>query len=481
MWCAFRFALGRLGFMCAAANLAYDMAASGVATSTIADLANPCEALCYHILAIVAWGAGDETWSTRAVEMARALARIVVATKCFDEFITGLRDLRDDVTMHYLVTGLLDSQAHGVVPLIQDLLVAWLGDMAAHDPSFSRTKNVTSGVDIPGGLALSTKVAVADVLTYATPLQGVLESDPMGAMPVCVDARVVHLLKRVGVLRVMTQYHEQYARMTSIVDEIVLSFTDETNCTMAVCWQLIAENTDATLWTCLKMDFGELACACALVQSDAETWCAKVVLPTHELVVVPRLEGSGVTEAAENTLFIAALSDGITKKYGDTRLQSPTYGQAVLYLRLLMFRMREKRRTRGAGPHGVPELRYEGGTDEGTVAPFRLRDVIARAAGRGVVVQNAMRSLSFGLVTLAHGDILLLDAQGGTATLVTGDSATQNMLDLDALVMDKKQGALWRATVLQPTERAEQAAAARKAQSRALLEHMGVPWFEMRR
>lgn len=454
------------------------MAASGVKTTAIASLEAPCDALCYHILALLAWSAGDDSWSARGEALARGLARVVMTTKCADEFITGLRDLRDDVTMHPLVTVITDSPCHGVVPLIQDLFVAWLKDAAMHDETFSRTRRMASGVDIPGGLALTTWVSVADVLGYAAPLQGVLEADPVGAMPVCVDARVVRLLKRIGVLRVMTQYHEQYARASGVVDEMVAAFADEPDCAMEVCWQLVAESTDAALWTCLKMEFAELACACALVQGDAETWRAKVVLPTHELVTVPRLEGAGVSEAAENTLFIAALADAITQKYGDTKLKSPTHGQAVLYLRLLMFRMREKRRTRFAGTHCVPELRYDGGIDEGDAPPYCLRDVAARAAGRGVVVQNAARTTSYGLVSLPQGGIMLMDAQEGTATFASGDSTTEDSFDLDSLVMNKKRGALWRATILQPTTRAGRIAATREVHMRALVEHTSTRWYK---
>jgi hypothetical protein len=446
-------------------------------TSQIVTLADPCEALCYHVLALMAWGADDAAgWGARGEALARSLARLVSVTKCADEFVSSLRDLCDDVTRHPLVSG-MDSHYSAVVPLVQDLFAAWLGDAAANDPDFARTHKAAHGVHIAGGLTLSTTVSVADVLAYSAPLQGVLEADSMGAVPVCVDARVVRLLKRIGVLRTMTQYHEQYTRAAGIIDEIVVAFADEPDCNMTVCWQLIADHADAALWTCLKVELGELVSACTLVQGDTEAWRTKVIDSTYELVNVARPEESGMSEGATNTMFIAALGDAIAQKYGNTKLQSPTHGQAVLYLRLLMFRMREKRRMRDAGSCGAPELRYEGGNSEADVPPFSLRDVVVHAAGRGIVVQNAARTASFALASFPQGDALLMDAQGGVATCVTGGES-----DLDALVMDKKRGALWRATVLQPTARAGRAAEARLIEARALLEQCGGQrWFEVPR
>ncbi len=444
--------------------------------SPLPTIADPVHALCYHVLGIMACHAGTADWREHGVATSRALARIVVATKSTDVFVRVLADLRDDVTDRPLITPIVDSRNHGVVPFAENLVVAWLDDVAAGDETFARVRRAAVGVRIPGNLAMTSTVSMADVLAYGGVLDGVLEADARGSMPVCVDARVVGLLKKLAVMRVLTQYHAVYAGEVAAIDEFVDAFADDPECSMTVCWDVVADNTsDAVLWTCLKMDFMSLASACELVQADEQTWRAEVIDRTYAETGITRWKPGDAQERAANMYLAGELHELIARTYGDQRLSNPTHSQASTYLRLMMVRMRE---ARSAHVCDAPEIAWpQGWADIRDVPPYCMEDVIARADGRGVVLQNATRSASYGLVAPGGGDALFLDAQGGEATLVRafGDSR----FDFDGMLMGKRKGARWRATiVISPATSAHKAAEAHMVHVQALLEHAGKKWVE---
>lgn len=443
--------------------------------SPLPTIADPVHALCYHVLGIMACHAGTADWREHGVSTSRALARIVVATKSADAFVRVLADLRDDVTDRVLITPIVDSRNHGVVPFVEKLLLAWLDDVAARDLAFTRVRRAAVGVRIPGNLVMASNVSMADVLAYGGVLDGVLESDASGSMPVCVDARIVGLLKKLAVMRVLTQYHAVYAGEVVAIDEFVDAFADDPECSMTVCWDVIADNTsDAVLWTCLKMDFASLASACELVQADEQTWRTEVIERTYAETGITRWKHDDGQERAANMYLAGELHELIARTYGDQRLSNPTHSQASTYMRLMMVRMRE---SRSVHVQDATEVVWPPAwTDIRNVPPYCMEDVIARADGRGVVLQNAARSSSYGLVAPIGGDALFLDAQGGEATLVRTDEYPK--FDFDGMLMGKRKGARWRATILCSPASAHKAAEAHMVHVQALLEHAGKKWVE---
>ncbi len=418
----------------------------------------------------MACNAGTADWKKHGVATSSALARIVVATKSADAFIRVLADLRDDVTDKPLITSIVDSRDHGVVPLVENLLVAWLDDVAAGDVAFARTKREAVGVTIPGKVELVARVSVGDVIAYAGVLDGILEADKGGSMPVCVDVRIVGLLKKIAVLRILTQYHAVYARDVAAIDEFVDAFADDPECGMAVCWAVISDTaTDAILWTCLKTDFDTLVRACELVQADEATWRTEFIQKTYAEMGIKRWQPGEKHEKAANMYLASELHELIARTYGEQRLTNPTQSQANAYLRLMMARMRESRGVFAGHETSYPQT-WTRATD---VPPYCMRDVIARANGRGVVLQNAAWSTSFGLVSPAGGEALFLDAQEGEATLINPDG-----FDFDAMLMGKRKGARWRATILCDSAGAREAAESHKIQMRALLENADKTWAE---
>lgn len=443
------------------------------AVSSLPRIDDAAHALCYHVLSVMACNAGATEWKTHGVDASRALARIAVTGKSADAFVRSLAELRDDVTERPLITSLVDTRNHGVVPLVESLFVAWLDDAADGDATFARVEREATDVRLAEPPALLGVVSVADVLTYCGVFDGVLAADEARSMPVCVDARIVGLLKKLTVLRVLTQYDEVYARETEAIDEFVDALADDPECSMAVCWDVISRNaTDPVLWTCIKADFGALASACELVQADEATWRKEVIDRAYDETGIARWPPGDALERSANMYLAGELHEVIARTYGEQKLANPTPSQATTYLRLMMFRMRLARASRDT----LEQAWSPAWREESAVPPHCMSDVVERAHGRGVVLQNAARTASFGLVAAGGGDALFLDAHNGEATLVAGGEEPR--FDFDAMVLSRKRGARWRATILAETPGAARAAEERMCHMRALLESADKTWVE---
>ncbi len=400
---------------------------------------DPNRALCYHALLAAACAAGclpecpDREW-----RLARGLAEMAVVARNADAFIASLASIRDPVTARHLVTQFITSPDHAICHLLEDMLVEWLSAATADPTSWERALASVRAMHVDLVFVPRHALSVADVFTYAAPLAGAFVPDCAGSYPVCTDACAVELFKKFTLLLYVVQYHDEHTQKVREIEAFVQASVRAGDGDGAW-WEGICTVTCPLLWTCLKLDIEQLAEVCAAVQSDVVTWRAVGLEPVYTALGVERMLGGSAPEGIENEYVSIALADLVAKLHCGQKIMKPTASQRAPYMRLLAVQMRMLRMQRADVRSA--EHAYPGWTAAAQIPPYSLRDVVARAAGRGIVVQDAGLRHSYALGRSSAG-------QDFFAAEMEGFAARGPALDFDALVRARAAGAFWRATIV---------------------------------
>lgn len=424
----------------------------------------PLHVLCYHVLLAAACTAGRKMGNgARELSLAPRLAEMVSAAKRANVLVGSLAEVRDDVTDKKLVTPSVASRDHSVCCLIEDMFTLWMESSVLHARDGEYTERVATEMCAKLDLPPDTPISVADVLAYGAPLARVFVPDTAGTYPVCTDEFAAPLLKKITLLLYIVQYHAAYAQQVNQIEDIINRYMGTGNA--AACWEDICAAACPTVWACLKLRTTDLLEMCANVQADTKSWRANGLDPAYNELEIPRMIGGAVPEDIENDYMDMMLTNFISTRYGAQKIMNPTTQQVVPFMRHLAVQMRMLRNL-AASMH-VQDVVFPGWTDVAQVPPFAVRDVVARAPGHGIVVQDAKRQRSFAVGTTRDGASFFVD--GAAAPEVVPDATSINY---DARVAATKSGELWRACVIMRDATAE--TAERASCLRALLDLRGI-------